>query len=148
MSIPQLVSVSLFAEGSYNTAALFSLVKRASLFIVALVAPVMLILWFLGGFILGIIGKNYINVPLLRLFLISIVPYTINTIFFAYLRVSVRLNLLVAISAFLSISVLGLAFTLGPLIGSPGLALGWLGGQTITSLAVLASLAYRYFKKR
>lgn len=148
LSIPQLVSISLFAEGSYDTGALYSLVKKASLFIVILVTPIVLILWLWGGLILGIIGKNYINLQLLRLFLSSIIPFTINTIFLAYLRVSMHLKILVITSAAISIAVLGLAYTLGSLIGSTGLALGWLCGQAIASIVILAFYGFDHIRSR
>jgi O-antigen/teichoic acid export membrane protein len=148
LSIPQLISVSLFAEGSYDAASLFSLVKKASLFVVVLVAPVILVLWFWGGLILEIIGKNYANIQVLRLILVSIIPYTLNAIYFAYLRVSMLLKRLVALSAIMSISVLGLAAFLGSLIGSSGLAIGWLAGQAIASLSILALYGFDHIRSR
>jgi O-antigen/teichoic acid export membrane protein len=148
ISIPQLVSISLFAEGSYNATALFSLVRKASLLILILVTPIILVLWLWGGAILAFIGKDYANVQLLRLILISIIPYTINMIFTAYLRVSMQLKRLVALSIIMSISVLGLAYTLGSLIGSAGLAIGWLAGQTIASISILAIYGFDHLRSR
>ena len=148
LSIPQLVSISLFAEGSYNATALSSLVRKAALFIVLLVTPIILVLWFWGGSILGIIGKNYVNIQLLRLILISIIPYTINVVYSAYLRVSMQLKRLVAVSIIMSISVLGLAYILGSEIGSVGLAIGWLSGQAIASISILAFYGFDHIRSR
>ena len=148
LSIPQLVSISLFAEGSYNATALSSLVGKAALLIVLLVTPIILVLWFWGGLILGFIGKDYVNIQLLRLILISIIPYTINVVYSAYLRVSMQLKRLLALSLIMSISVLGLAYILGSKIGSTGLAMGWLSGQAIASIFILAFYGFDHIRSR
>jgi O-antigen/teichoic acid export membrane protein len=148
LSIPQMVSLSLFAEGSYNTNALFSLVRKATIFIAILVTPIILVLWFWGGSILELIGKDYANAYVLRLILISIIPYTINSIYTAYLRVSMQLKRLLALSFTMFISALGLAYILGSVFGGVGLAIGWSIGQTIASTTVLMMYEFDRIRAR
>jgi len=148
LSISQLVSLSLFAEGARDQRGFFSLVRKAFLLIAIIVIPMIIVLWFWGNLILSMIGKDYVNVVVIRIILISIVPYSINLIFVAYLRVNSFLKALIAFSLVMSTAVVSLAYYLASTIGSIGLAIGWLSGQTIASVSILVFYGFNQLRSR
>ena len=111
--------------------------------IAAIAAPVALVLWYWGESILRIIGADYIHLELLRLILISIIPYSINMISSVYLRVHLLLKELIALSGLMAGSVIGLAYGLGATTGGTGLALGWLLGQSVAAGGILVYFSIR-----
>jgi O-antigen/teichoic acid export membrane protein len=135
---PRMVTYSLFAEGSRSNKDLLSSSIHSFTLILVLVAPVILFLWFRGDYVLGLFGQGYINISLLRLLLMSIVPFAINSIYFVILRVRRRLKQIILFSALTAASVLTLAGVFVYVMGAEGIAMGWLLGHTIPTIVVSA----------
>ena len=89
-----------------------------------------------GDYVLGLFGQAYVNLSLLRLLLLSVVPFTINSIYFVVLRVQRRLKQIIMFSALIAISILTLASTLVRAMGAEGLAMGWLLGHCLAAIVV------------
>jgi O-antigen/teichoic acid export membrane protein len=145
---PRVVGYSLFAEGSRRTKDLWSSSVLSFILIIGLVAPVIFILWFRGDYVLSFFGEGYINVTLLRLLLISILPFTINSIFFIILRVQKRMKLIILFSAVLTASILITTTVLVHILGDEGLAMGWLLGHTSTAIVVFVIAGYKKIMNR
>jgi O-antigen/teichoic acid export membrane protein len=148
LSITRAVSVSLFTEGSFSEAAFGRTIKRASLVTAATVLPAAVVLGLWGDVLLGVFGEGYVDIWLLRVVLASVVPFSINSITFVVLRVLKHLKELVALSAFIAASCVVGAYVLAPLLGGIGLALGWLGGHTLASAAILILIVLKGWRTR
>ena len=127
--IPRAVTLSLFVEGSREQTNVWSSARRVLGLILALGLPVLLLVWLGGDFALGLFGRDYVDMTLLRILLASFVPFTLNSIYFVILRVQKRLTGLLIFATALSGTVLALVLTLTPQFGIRGVAIGWLGGN-------------------
>jgi len=145
---PRMVSYSLFAESSRNNKNLASASIHSIMLILVLVTPIIVVLWFWGDFILGLFGQSYINLSLLRLLLISIVPFSINSIYFVILRVRRRLKQIILFSALVASSILALASVFVRVMGIEGLAMGWLFGHSLAAVIVSMIVIAKILAKR
>jgi O-antigen/teichoic acid export membrane protein len=132
-----MVTYALFAESSRARTELGPLALRAALAIGVVGTPAMLILWAQGSVILRLFGAEYVNQPLLNTLLLSIIPFSINSIWFVVLRVRRQLRQIVLFSGFAAASILVLSAVLVQERGVDGLALGWLLGQAAAAVAAL-----------
>ena len=148
LAIPQLVSTSLFVEASRSTDEFNSLVKKAGKMILVMALPAVTMLWIWGDQILHLLGEEYVNVQLLHLILLSVFPYAVNAILFAYFRVTLQIHRLILLSLTSAAGIFGIALILSDPMGEVGLALGWLLGQTITALFFSGFLALRFVNRR
>jgi len=139
--IPRAVVSSLFVEGAHMRTQMRRAAVQSLLLILALALPLMGLLWFGGHWLLGIFGEGYVNMPLLRLLLLSVFPFSINSIYIMYLRVKERLVQVVLFSGMVAAGIVGLSNLLAPRIGVQGLAWGWLLGHGIPMIFVLLIMA-------
>jgi O-antigen/teichoic acid export membrane protein len=145
---PRMISFSLFAEGSQNKKGFRSSALQSLLLIFTLSAPIVLLLWFQGAHILGLFGKGYIRMSLLRVLLLSIVPFSINSVFFVVLRVQRKLKQIILFSALTAAAALIAARLLVAAYGVDGLAIGWLFGHTLSALVVALVAARALLARR
>jgi O-antigen/teichoic acid export membrane protein len=78
-------------------------------------------------------------VRLLQLLVIAILPYSVNTLFIALLRVTVRPRRIVVIQASLAGLILGFTVLLIRPFGLEGVGMAFLAGQSIVAAVVLAT---------
>ena len=137
--IPQATANSLFAEGSYNEDELKKHIKKAVKIISLLLIPAIIIIVFIGQYILLAFGKNYSieGFRFLQLLSLSSVFVAINSIFGVLLKVKKNVRSLIFISIFSAIVILGISYLL---IGQGlfGVGLAWAVGNAIVSIAYLA----------
>lgn len=145
--VPRSVISALFVEGAHQQK-LAPLVLRASMLIVGLALPPLLFIWFWNGLLLGIFGQDYVDEPLLRLLLLTIVPFVINSIVFMILRLQAKLRLALLYAIVVSGSVVLIAVLLAPLYWGYGLAWAWLIGQSIGACSALVLYGGRIFARR
>ena len=148
LSMVRSASVSLFAEGSAARHSVERLARETLFFALALALPAGGILWFVGNHFLGLFGKGYMNVTLLRLILMSLLPFAINSVVFVVLRVKRRWKSLLSFSFLIALLSIGLAYVWASAFGIVGLGLGWLVGQSVATLLTLALAPYHYWKER
>ena len=141
--IPRAVASSMFVEGVHGSGNLQRIAARSLLLMIGLVLPIMFSLWFLGHWVLSLFGKAYINTPLLRLLLISVIPFCFNSVLFMSLRVQKRLLKAVVLSGVIAAATIILASLLTTRLGLLGIAWGWLLGHTIPALCVMGILGSR-----
>jgi len=135
--IPTAFSTSLFVEGSHGEALKKNALK--SLFAVfSLLVPGVIILYFLGGFLLGLIGKTYAagGLELLRLMALSSFFVAINSIYFSIKKIQKDVKSLIFLSALIFALLIGLSYVFMPRFGIHGVGYAWLLAYGLSSLIV------------
>jgi len=135
--IPNAVSMSLFVEGSHG-AALKKTTVKSLIAIFSLLIPAVFILYFSGGWVLGIIGKNYCanGLELLRIMVIASLFKVVTSIYFSIKRVHKEVKGLIFLSALIFILVVGLSYVLIIEFGIVGAGYAWMVGYGLGSLIV------------
>ena len=136
LMIPAAVSTSLFVEGSHG-----EILKKNTLksffTIVCLLIPTVIILYLFGGFILGIIGKSYVEaLELLRIMAISSFFVAVINIYFSIKKVQKDMKGLVLLSALLFFLLIGLSYVFMPMFGIVGVGYAWMAGYGLSSLLI------------
>jgi len=124
-------------EGSHGEALKKNALK--SLFAVfSLLAPGVIILYFLGGFLLGLIGKTYAagGLELLRLMALSSFFVAINSIYFSIKKIQKDVKSLIFLSALIFALLIGLSYVFMPRFGIHGVGYAWLLAYGLSSLIV------------
>jgi O-antigen/teichoic acid export membrane protein len=134
--IPSAVSVSLFVEGSHEGALKKNTLKSFFAIIVLLV-PAIVILNLFGGYILGIIGKNYLEgLDLLRILALSSFFVAVVNIYFSIMKVQKDLKGLVFLSALLFVLLIGLSHVFLLVFGIVGVGYAWIVAYGLCSMVV------------
>ena len=135
------ISLSLFAEGSYDEEQMASNVRRSIKFTLVLLLPAILLLLLVGDKILLIFGQDYSQngTKLLWLMAISALPVSVNFIYLSVRRVENRLRGIIGLPAFVMAATLALSYVLLPRLGLPGAGIAWLSAHGVAALAVIAS---------
>jgi O-antigen/teichoic acid export membrane protein len=140
--IPMATSQSLFAEGSYSESELKIHLKKAIKIITIIIIPAIIIVVFLGKYILLAFGKSYSNegIQFLRLLSLSSIFVSFNYVFETILRIKHRIKELIYINFIKAISILGLSYLLLAK-GLYGIGFAWIIGQGLASLIYFVLLA-------
>jgi len=148
-SIPTATSFSLFAEGAWNMKNLREEVKRSLKLTLVLLIPAVIILVLLGDKILLFFGKAYSEnaIKLVWILALSSLPMGINHIYFGIKRVEMKMKNLVVLSGLMTIIMLGLSWTLLPLMGILGVGVARLVSQAVIAMFTMGSLANRFRAK-
>lgn len=146
--IPFSFSTSLFVEGSYGEPLKQNIIRSIKS-IFSLLIPLALILFFLGKFILNLIGSNYINAlgifNLMILSSIFMVPYYI---FISIKKVQKDMKSLIFIGALLTILCIGLSYILMLKYGLLGVGYGWIITYiSISIVVVIIALREKWITK-
>lgn len=142
--IPQATTNSLFAEGSHNEKEMKEHIKKAVKIIFLLLIPAILIVVFLGQYVLLAFGKQYSTegFRFLQLLAVSGIFIGINNIFGTLLIVKKWIKSLIFISAFSTILILWGSYLLINK-GLLGIGYAWVIGNAILSLFYLI-----FFRRR
>jgi O-antigen/teichoic acid export membrane protein len=143
--IPMAVSQSLFVEGSYNDMELKIHVKKAMKIIFSILMPAVVITIIFGKYILLAFGKEYSSEGflLLQIFALSSIFISINFVFGSILRVQHKIKMLIIISTFGTILILGLSY-LFISTSFLGIGLAWIIGQGLTSAGYLFAVRKKF----
>lgn len=135
--VPRSVSASMFVEGTIRDEKLQSIALRALMMISIILLPGFIFLWFFGNNILLLFGKNYVDTHILRILLVSLPFFSINSIYFIALRVKNNLLQLISFSFLTSFSIISCIIFLIPRYGLHSLSLGWLFGHAFVTMLVV-----------
>jgi len=140
-AIPIAVSQSLFAEGSHFEDKLHENVTKSLKLTFLLLVPAVVVLILAGKWLLLTFGQSYsLNaVSLLWILSLSSIPLAVNLIYSSILRVKGRLKELIAIRAFIAVSVLPSSYLLMPAFGTMGIGYAWFGAHAVAAIYILAS---------
>jgi len=135
--IPNAISMSLFVEGSHGEA-LKKTVLKSLLAIFSLLTPTIIFLYFLGDFVLEIIGKDYsINgLELLRIMSFASIFVAVNYIFFSIKRIQKDVKILVLLSGLISALFLGSSYLFMLEFGLIGIGYAWVLGYGVGAVIV------------
>jgi len=147
--IPVATCQSLFAEGSHSEMELKVHLKKAIKIISIIIIPAIIVTFLFGNYILLAFGKEYSyeGFILLKLFSISGVFISIDTIGGTILKIKHKIKLLILLSLTCTSIILSLSvfFIKMNLFGVVGVGIGWIVGQGTLSLIYLF-LAKRLLK--
>ncbi|MBN1855929.1 MAG: lipopolysaccharide biosynthesis protein [Dehalococcoidia bacterium] len=143
-SVPGSIAHSLFAEGSHNRRTLMKNIRRSIAGGFALLLPAILFILLFGDGLLLAFGYGYAerSMDLLRILSLTGIPLTIESIYFAILRVNGRLQELLIWH-----TVLSLALLLGSyyFISTAGMtSIGWVYFGVHTVVAILVAVPRRH----
>jgi O-antigen/teichoic acid export membrane protein len=130
---------ALTVEGAYAENPVSMLVRSVVRLSLTVLLPVMTVLLLAAKPVLSVFGQNYADhaAPLLRLFALSLIPYTIATLAVAFDRVYERFGTALAITAVGTVATIGLDMLLIPHMGISGAGVGWLAGQTLAAAVAI-----------
>jgi len=140
--IPSSISNSLFAEGSNDEKSLqFNCVKSLKLMLLLLL-PLTIILFIIADNFLLLFGQNYSDngANLLRILVISAIPYGVNYFYISIARIDKNINILLKIAFSATCLSLGLSYYLMLKMSLMGIGIGYLVGQSIVAGAVIIVL--------
>jgi len=135
--IPSAFSTSLFVEGSHGETLKKTTLK--SIFsIFSLLIPAVIILYFYGGFILKLIGKDYAagGLNLLRIMALSSFFVAVCQIYFSIKKVQKDIKSLIFLSALIFALLLGLSYVFMLKFGIVGVGYAWMAGYGLSSSIV------------
>jgi O-antigen/teichoic acid export membrane protein len=147
--IPAATTSSLLAEASHDANRLSQELKRSLKLILLLLVPTIIILLFLGKYILRLFGQAYsAEAPeLLWILAVSALPLSLNYIYFNIRRVEKKMKSVIMLAGFSAATTLGLRYTLLTVMGIKGAGTAWLTGQCLGAVFTLPYLWRRFFKK-
>ncbi len=136
--IPIAITTSLFVEGSHDEERLRHNLMRAIRFILLLVIPAIIIIFFFGDRILLAFGKEYSEnaLTVLRLLSIAIIPTGFIELWVAVKRVQLQLKPIIYAHASVTILGLGASYILMSRVGLVGVGIGWLSVQGIVAIVI------------
>lgn len=134
---------ALTVEGAYAENPISALLRSVVRLSLTVLLPVMAVLLLAAGPVLRVFGENYADdaALLLRLFAISLIPYTVATLAVAFDRVRERFATALVITGTGTVATIALDLVLIPAWGISGAGVGWLGGQALAAAVALATMA-------
>ena len=137
-TLPWLVGMSLFVEGSHAPVRLKQLSSDTLKLVLAVIAVGLFIVLIFGRKLLLLFGAQYSESALWVLWAVSIsaIPYAFNEVFLVIQRVRLKVAVTVYFSALIGAVVIGSSFLLLPRLGLPGAGLGWLIGHAAGAVCV------------
>jgi len=141
-TIPVAISLSLFAEGSYNQQRLARDISRSLKLMFIILVPTIILIYVLGDKILLLFGRAYSEnaIKLLRISAISALPIGINHLYFSIKRIEMKMKSVVGFSIFIAILTLVLSWFLMPRMGIWGAGVAWLSANGLVAVVVIRNL--------
>lgn len=137
------VALSLFAEGSYDEAALPKLTRRALAVSLAVVGAGVVLVLLAGDKLLLVFGEDYSQQAsgVLRMVAVATLLAAVTNIYLGIERVRKRIGPLVAVSSLVGLTTCGVSYALLPGLGILGAGVGMLTGQALGAAIGAARLA-------
>ncbi len=148
LAIPRTAATSMFIEGARNSERLASISLNSLMFILAIAAPVILGVSVLGSFVISLFGRDYVMMTSLRLMMLSVLPFTVNTVLMNFFRLQRAYWTVIIFSGLVTGSVLLSINLMAPLNGADGIALGMVIGYSIPALLGTLWVAQSLWRQR
>jgi len=137
--IPNAISMSLFVEGSHGESLRKTTIKSlAAIFL--LLIPTVVLLYFAGGWLLSLVGKDYVEgISLLRIMVLTSIFVAITSVYFSIKRIQKDIKGLIFISGliFLLLPILGYIFMLQ--FDLVGIGYAWIVSYGISAFIIKVS---------
>jgi len=138
LMIPRSTTMSLFAEGSFQSEKYKNHFLKSTLFIFVTLIPSICIFYIYSENILAIFGIDYAEnaVELLQLFSVATIPYAINMLYITTRRIQKKVIEVICVYGFVGIfSIIGGNFLIA-YYGLIGVAIAWALGNGIVAVIV------------
>ena len=147
-TIPYATTQSLFAEGSHDVENFSVSIKKAFKLIGLIMIPSILVLMFLGGFVLSIFGEHYSTggVRFLQILAIAGIPVSINYIGLTVLNVTNKIKALLTINILGTAVILVLSYFLKS-YALQGIGFAWLIGHLIKNVFYIGYIAFAIMRR-
>lgn len=135
--IPSALSISLFVEGSHGEV-LKKAILKSFFAMFLLLTPLVIIVYFSGELVLGLLGKDYAagGLNLLRFMVLSSFFVGICRIYSSIKRIQRDMKGLILLGALIFVLLLGLSYTLMPKLGLLGVGYAWMISYGVSSAVV------------
>lgn len=135
--IPNSISMSLFVEGSHGEA-LKKNVMKSLVAIFSILLPAIIILYIIGGKVLGVVGADYATngLELLRMLVVANIFVSINYVYFSIMRIQKNMRGLMLLSSLLFVLLIGLSYIFMHMFGIVGVGYAWMVSYGIGSVVV------------
>lgn len=139
-SICYAVNNTLVANSAHEPGNLNRQTIKAMRFVIMILIPSVIIMYFLSGFILSFFGEQYSKEALwlLRILSIASLPLALNEIFIAVYRIHKRIKPVIIIYGTISFFTLIIGSLLMQVVGLMGIGMAFLAAQTATCLVLIA----------
>ncbi|MEP7287853.1 MAG: hypothetical protein ABI947_19020 [Chloroflexota bacterium] len=146
--IPNAISLTLLIDASHDEANLAKRIGSSLNTNLALLTPILVVLWIGAPYILGIFGTVYAanGVDVLRLFVLATVPGAVNSVYLTSKQVTKQIAILNRVTFVLVGLCVGLGAVLERSAGLVGIGWGWLTGQTVMACILIIPLRFGSFK--
>ena len=138
-AVPLSICTSLLVEGSTDRKNLPKSLKNAVKFLIIILLPAILIIWILGYYLLLLFGQIYATnaLPLLRIFVVAVIPFSANVIFITLERIEKSMKLVILTYGIIATATVGLSYLLIQEVGIVGIGWSWLIAHTIAQTVIL-----------
>ena len=131
---------SLFVEGSHGESLRKNTLKTTFATFIVLI-PIAILLFIFGGYILGLIGANYINgLNLLKTIILSSFFYAVCMIYFSISRVQKNMSDLIVIGLLIFILLIGFSYIFMLKFGIVGVGYAWIVSYFAGSIFVILKI--------
>ena len=129
--------MSLFVEGSHGEA-LKKNVMRSLVAIFSILLPAIIILYVVGGSVLGVVGADYATngLRLLRMMVVANIFVSINFIYLSIMRIQKDMSGLMLLSSLVFVLLIGLSYIFMLMFGIVGVGYAWVMSYGIGSVMV------------
>ena len=133
------VNLSLVAEATHQPENLYHQVSKVLKFAFMILVPAIVLIYFLGGFLLSFFGEQYANegLWLLRLLTISSIPVTVNETYIAIFRIRKQVLPIMLIYGLISLATILGGYLLLGVLGLNGIGVAWLASHVLTMIVVI-----------
>ncbi len=148
LMIAYATSFSLLAEVSREPARFKSDVIRAMKFMLLLLIPAAVVVFFLGDKILALFGAEYAEngFDLLRLLTLSGIPLAFNILYITWKRLRQEIRAVVYVYGFVAAFTIGVGYVLMEEMGLEGIGVAWLSANVMVTVFIGLAMLKRWIQ--
>jgi O-antigen/teichoic acid export membrane protein len=143
-TLPMSIGISLLVEATKYDEELGDYVSKSIKAILAIIIPVIFLVWMFGGEFLLLLGEEYSvnSEDLLLVLIITAIPYGLNRVHTSVFNVKNEIKKVALLNALVSTGSIVSAYFVVPSFGILGVGYAWLAIQTIVAFAVLVGYLF------
>jgi O-antigen/teichoic acid export membrane protein len=132
------INYSLIAATAPQPDQLRKQIVKALKFASLILIPAIIVVYFAGGFILSLFGKEYAQggLDLLHILIVSSIPVAVNEIYIAVCRIRKQIKPIILIYGFIALFSIGAGYILLKIMGLTGIGVAWLSAHCIMMIII------------
>lgn len=141
------INYSLIAATAPHPEELRKQIVKALKFALLILIPAIIVVYFAGGFILSLFGKEYAQggLDLLHILIVSSIPVAVNEIYVAVYRIRKQIKPIILIYGFIALFSIGAGYILLKILGLTGIGIAWLSAHCIMMM-ILFGINLKYIR--